>query len=752
MKTFKPLIQPDLLPDAFDAAIFGEEPIVEIHQEPGLINITYTFPGFFVSDDAREVDGDEIPFTQLNIAAAGFLAESGKPLLPSFGRYVQIPPNHNYTLAVEKSGPVFFEDVLVLPAQERLTDSPDQEVAFEYDTDFYAGDLVYPAEMVQVQGPLFFDGYTALLLHVVPFQYNPAQRQLIGYGKVSVTIQLEPVADSDAPPTIYDADENLEAFGNLMLNPSRSVVEHLALETPLVPGMVTLFRGPEYLIIYHPGFVRAAQLLADWKNRRGLRTQIVSIDVVGNSVPQIKDYIRTRRQGLSQLRYVLLLGDVDMITSELVAGGPWGDNVTDYYYATPRDAANWQDLVMPWLAIGRIPVRTATEALAVARQIVKYEKQPPTAAAYYKQMVFAAYFQDNNFDGKADRAYLQTMEGIRKHMVAQGYNVDRVYVKTPGAPAPQFYIDGTPVPPDVVAAFVDPATATNRLVTASNQGKLVAGHRDHGDIDGWSHPSFKLPDLSGITSGIPTVFFSVNCLTGQFDLVAPTESFAEKMLRISGGAPSLIAATRVSHTWLNNDLIKALFDATWGGVLSTFPGTTASYPVRHNRLGDILNYAKYYLPISMSGSVDYVKDHFEIYHVVGDPTLELWRESPRRITLKSWFEKRYLHIQLNSVVKEGVLTIWYGDRLLRRLQPSATYVKLALPLEEILETPEGEPLKLRVCFWAPGYRIREVQPKLVVAPDALRVMDAPAGTVAKTNGDGNGHRVEKKKLQKLAGL
>jgi hypothetical protein len=100
MKTFKPLIQPDLLPDAFDAAIFGEEPIVEIHQEPGLINITYTFPGFFVSDDAREVDGDEIPFTQLNIAAAGFLAESGKPLLPSFGRYVQIPPNHNYTLAV----------------------------------------------------------------------------------------------------------------------------------------------------------------------------------------------------------------------------------------------------------------------------------------------------------------------------------------------------------------------------------------------------------------------------------------------------------------------------------------------------------------------------------------------------------------------------------------------------------------------------------------------------------------------------
>jgi hypothetical protein len=29
----------------------------------------------------------------------------------------------------------------------------------------------------------------------------------------------------------------------------------------------------------------------------------------------------------------------------------------------------------------------------------------------------------------------------------------------------------------------------------------------------------------------------------------------------AGTAPSLIAATRLSHTWLNNDLIKALYDA-----------------------------------------------------------------------------------------------------------------------------------------------------------------------------------------------
>ncbi len=706
MREFKSL-KPDVLPEAFDAVIHGEDPIVEVEEKEGRIVVSYTFPGFYLSDDSRDVEGEEVSFTQINIAATGFLAESGKPLLPSFGRYVQIPFDCDYKVTVEKGEPVQFDDVLVLPAQEHLADSPDQEHVFEYDRDLYAEDVLYPEEIVQVGGPSIIDDYAALLIHVVPFQYNPAKRKLMGYGNVTVTIDVRPKeAPSDQPAG--DPDLNREAYGNFFLNPGRGVAERLGIRPPGRPAPFYRLVGPEFLIIYHETFQGAAEKLARWKKRRGLRTRTVSIGRVGNSVEQIKTYIRNRRRGFFRLRYVLLFGDVGMIKSEPVTGGPWGGNVTDYYYSTPSDPSGPTDLVMPWLSIGRIPVRTAAEGMAVVDQIISYERSPPTDPDYYERMAFAAYFQDTDWtspvpDGRANRAYMKTMEGIREHMVTLGFDVERIYVSETSDV--QFYIDGTPVPPDVVASIVDSTTATNRIINATTNGQLVAGHRDHGLPEGWDEPPFDKGHLDSVTGKMPTMFYSINCLTGQFDLGTPTESFAEKILRMEGAAPSLVAATRVSHTWLNDDLMKGLFDAMWGGVLPTFPGATASYPVRHNRLGDVLNYGKAYLRIAMSGSGEYIKDHFEIYHVVGDPTLEMWRARPRRATIRAWVKGRFLHIQLYRALKDSVLTIWYGEKMLRRLEPSSTYMKMALPWG--LAGP-----RLSVCFWAPGYRFREVKPKM----------------------------------------
>jgi hypothetical protein len=289
-------------------------------------------------------------------------------------------------------------------------------------------------------------------------------------------------------------------------------------------------------------------------------------------------------------------------------------------------------------------------------------------------------------------------------MITIGYNVGRIYVSTAGAPTPQLYIDDTPVPADVIASISDPVDATSNMISATTEGQLMAAHRDHGDTGGWSHPSFNSAHLDKITGKTPTMFYSVNCLTGQFDLTAPIrESFAEKILRMKGAAPSLIAATRVSHTWLNNDLMKGLFDAMWGGVLPTFPSGIASYPIRRNRLGDILNYGKVYLTVALSGSSEYIKDQFEIYHIVGDPTLEIWRTKPLRARISAWVRGRYLYIRLYRVIKDSVLTLWSEEKMFRRLEPSSTFIKITLPWSVDLQ-------KLFICYWAPGYRFRLIRP------------------------------------------
>jgi hypothetical protein len=703
-------LNPTGLPDSFDTEKHGEEPIIKVQESKGRVVISYVFPGFYLSDDNRDVGGEKTPFKQVNIAKTGFLAESGKPLLPSFGRYIQIPFNCDYKLTTEKSEPVQFDEVLVLPAQEKLTDDEEQEHEFEYDQEFYAKDQFYPSDLVEVTGPFQIDGYNSLLIHVRPCQYNPAKKKLLGFGNITVAIDVSPKeGESDEYPLI-DPELNREAYGNLFLNPRRRVEERLEVEPHRVTIPV-LPRGPEFLIIYHDIFKSAALKLAEWKNKRGLHTEAVSIKTVGNTVGKIKAYIRNRRKLiLSRLRYVLLFGDVDMITPETVTDSPWGANITDYYYSTKTDPTGPANYLMPWLSTGRIPVRTAKEGMGVVDQIIRYEKNPPCDPEYYRRMAFAAYFQG---DGTATRGYMKAMEDIRQHMISLGLDVERIYVSQTSNV--QFYIDGTPVPAEVKASIVDGSTATDMLISSTSEGQLITGHRDHGGQNGWSHPSFNTDHLKAIVSEYPTLFYSINCLTGKFDLTAPTESFAEMILRMKGGAPSLIAATRVSHTWLNNDLMKALFDAMWGGVLPCFPGSTASYQIKNNRLGDILNYAKSYLPIKMSGSADFVKDHYEIYHVIGDPTIELWKALPITIGIEAKISAQYLSIRLSACPRGAVITVWHKDKMLKRIEPSSTHIKISLRgieisrflLPSVPERISGRE-QISVCFWAPGHRFRQV--------------------------------------------
>ena len=698
MRKFKSL-NPERLPEGFDAEIHGKEPIVKLEESKERIVVSYTFPGFYLSDDSRDVEGKKVSYKQVNIAAVGFLAESGKPLLPSFGRYVQIPFNCDYKFTVKTGKPVQFDDVLVLPAQEKLTDNPEEEHIFEYDKEIYAKEVLYPKEIVEIRGPFNIDEYCSLLIHVRPLQYNPAKRKLIGYGNIAVNIDVSPrKSESDEYPPI-DPELNREAYGNLFLNPRRRVEGRLEID----PGRIRIPyipRGPEFLIIYYDTFKDAAKKLAKWKNMRGVRTEIVSIATVGNTNSKIKTYIRNRRRFIfSRLRYVLLFGDEDMITSETV-----GSNITDYYYSTEKDPANSTDLVLPWLSIGRIPVRTSEEGIDVVDQIIRYEKNPPCDPEYYQRMTSAAYFQDHNMDGKADRAYMKTMEGIRKHMITLGFDVERIYVSD--NPNPQEYIDGTPVPADVKDSIVDSGTATRMLISTTAEGQLITGYRDHGSPNGWVHPSFGKDHLEAITSEYPAIFYSVNCQTGRFDLTAPRrESFAEMILRMKGGAPSLIAATRNSGTWRNDSLVKALFDATWAGVLPTFPGSTASYPVKHNRLGDILNYAKSYLPVAHSGAAG-IKDHFEIYHVIGDPTIELWKANPIIIDIRAELRGSYLDIMLSACPKGSVITTWYKDKMFKRIEPSSTHVRISTRPIRPLPFPMRQ--LVYVYFWAPGHRFRQV--------------------------------------------
>lgn len=701
-------LSPSGLPEEFDMELHSVKPIVSVEEKENRIEINYIFSGFTMGDADQQMDNQSHPFKEIGIAGAGFVSESGKPLLPSFGRFVQIPPGCNFEISVKKGKSVQFDDVLVTPAQEEATDQDGAVDRFEYDAEAYQEDSLYPTDMVNVSGPQNLDDYKVLLIHVRPLQYNPAKRLLIGHSNIKVTITLSVKEghqqDADEYPLI-DPAVNREGFGNLVLNPNRRIAERVPV-TNIKKPIVLKPRGPEFLIIYDNKLKNAAEQLADWKNRRGLITEIVSIDTIGNTVVKIKDYVRGRRKSfLARLRYVLLLGDVAAIAAEECAG-----TTSDHYYFTPKDPDNANDCVLPWISGGRIPVNSLDEAKGVVQQIIRYERTPPSDPNYYRRMTFAAYFQDDSpQDGRADRAYMKTMESIREHMTSIGFAVERVYVSN--NPNPQHYKDGTAVPAEVRTAIMNGSDATDMLISETSEGQLLIGHRDHGGETGWAHPAFRKDHLPSILSSSPSIFYSINCLTGRFDST-PSDSFAEAMLKLNGGAPSLIAATELSGTWRNDSLMKAMFDAMWPGVISTFPGTTASYAIKHNRLGDILNYAKSYLLVA-HGVNSGVKAHFEMYHVVGDPTLQLWATEPTPIKLNAGIHRNVLKIQVTPTPADGVLTIWHLGKLVKRMVVSSTHI--SIPVGDLVLKPSPLPALrrfLEICVSAPNHRYTQTRVNL----------------------------------------
>lgn len=722
MRTFVSL---DLegLPATYDAETLGAVPIVEVKESDRRIDISYRFPGFFRVDREHELKGGKRHFDALDIAGVGSLVNSGKPELPSFGRYVQIPADCGYKMTFKTPRkPAKIEGVVIAPAQEKMTDGVGKH-ELEFDEALYASDKLYPKDMISVTGPLLIDGYNALLVHVCPFQYKPKSQQLLAYPRVDVAITLTPGASKTKTE---GSAESREAFGNLFLNPGRDIGRRVNLPIgPLLPLLI----GPELLIVYATPFADAAKRLAAWKNHRGLITEILEFkdDISTPAKAQaalaaLKTSIRNRRSSpRSGLRYVLLMGDVDDIpTQESTLG-----NSTDYYCSTQTDYVPGQTIPVPWLALGRIPMRTAAEALSVVDQIVAYEKTPPTDPAYYHRFVCAGYFQTSlNSAGQAvdGRDYVFTVETIRAFLTAQGFDAERVYTcdRTITPQHPLIYKNGTPVPADVVAAIMNAPGATQRLLDTFTEGHLLIGHRDHGDVDGWYMPPLKLADLDRITGTMPSIVYSVNCLTGTFNQTTTNECFAEKLLRLPGTAPTLIASTELSNTWLNNAMILGLYDAMYGGLVPTFPGSTVSYPIRFNRFGDILNYARSYVRLVFASQGNEVLANHEMYHVLGDPSLEVWGAEPKPLRVTTKASSLAIQVELSVAAPNCVVTVWMGDQLLKRLTPTSQRFSIPLPP---LPNPVPHPMPFRpfvsICAWAPGYHFTQVNvpiPQIVRPP------------------------------------
>ena len=518
---------------------------------------------------------------------------------------------------------------------------------FLKDASAYAGDTRFPRSIGRITPIGTTRDLQIAVLECACGQYNPATRVLQLFEEMEVDIRFrggDGTFLDDAAMNPFES--GTAAYRRQVLNRG-ALSDHVSYE----PRRRRRCAGEELLILTHPNYRAAADVLAEWRSDRGIPTNVFNVNDTTGSGPDTNEQIRAfihERYNLCAVRpsYVLLLGDVPEVPTwvQQRLGYPPGTTIaTDFPYATLGSDPEAHSL-LPDFAVGRIPVTSADEANAVVDKIMNYEAQPPSYSTAYHTVTVASFFQccrtDVAMPGVEDgRALILNAEFLRDALTGIGYDVQRIYDTNTAYsedppytadPTPRYFADSTPLPPDL-----DPDSGyawsgnTPDIVSAINDGRSFVFHIDHGYSGGWCDPPFDKADLASLTNTFPPVAFDMDCDSGDFEATC----FAEVALRQAGtGAIGVFGWTRMSNTGYYRSLLEGTLNALWP---SSFPDFGDSTPKR--RLGDLLSHSKIYMTQQMAGadpqSNTYLNavNHVRLYHLIGDPTLEPWTLHPFKL-------------------------------------------------------------------------------------------------------------------------
>ncbi|MDZ7743087.1 MAG: C25 family cysteine peptidase [Bacteroidota bacterium] len=164
---------------------------------------------------------------------------------------------------------------------------------------------------------------------------------------------------------------------------------------------------------------------------------------------------------------------------------------------------------------------------------------------------------------------------------------------------------------------------------AINSGAFLLQHRDHGYEDGWGEPDYNSGDISGLDNDDLTFVYSINCLTGKFNISG--QCFVEVFHRYPKGALGCIAPTEVSYSFVNDTYVWGSYDNLWPDFMPDYetpPEPRGLYPSFGNVAG------KYFLeqsnwPYNTSNK----EVTYYLFHHHGGSFSELYSEVPQNLTV-----------------------------------------------------------------------------------------------------------------------
>lgn len=555
----------------------------------------------------REVQTKLGTFSELSVPGYGYSPGVGDPKLPVLYRLIELPVNASVQIEITRQefreydlagcGVHFPVIPQQAPVSKEITD-PDS-IPFVKNDEVYLRDEFLGGPLVLVSPAGIMRAVRLACLQIAPVQYNPVTGKLRVYEVIEADIRF-PGGSEQA-----SLSQKQSLFSPFVEQAYNQVSNYKPLGDELITAAPVT-----YIIVSDPMFQTALRPFVHWKTRKGFKVveAYTSDPAVGTTTTSIKNYLLSfytnPPAGYSPQTFVLFVGDVAQIPA---FPGTAGSHPTDLYFC------EYTGDKIPECYYGRFSASNLSHLQPQIDKTLEYEQYLFPVDSFLGEAVMVA---------GADATY-GTLHGNGQINYGTTY-----YFNTAHNILSHTYLQ--PEPPG--------ANYSGQIQQNVSDGVAYANYTAHCSEQGWADPSFLISNIPSLQNAHKYCLMVGNCcLSNRFSV----NCFGEAQLRAADkGALGYIGGT--NNTYWDEDY--------WWGV--GFKAVNTNPPYNPNHLGAYdVTFHDHGEPVEewfvtqgqmvvggnlavqeSSTSSNSKTYYWEIYHLMGDPSLMVYFSVPPALT------------------------------------------------------------------------------------------------------------------------
>jgi len=570
------------------------------------------------------------------------LSELGKPMLPTQNIRIALPEN----MAVESVNIVEFDQIEIQGNYNIIHSQPPSKVSQEIekikvdrDAGIYDSSDLYPTDIVSIIRQSDLMGQSWIELQISPIQYNPFEQKLF----LNTNIELEIVGNDgyicgDYLPKVFSEDKIVsyeKMVENMVVNPNqvqlRTENDYFTLNIPT--------GSYDYVIITQSSWVDDFQPLANWKTKKGVKTEIVTLNEIynnfgysGSNQDKIQDFFQEAHSDWGTT-FFLLGGDTNIVPHEEIHYYLEFSDGWEHIYA-PADTyyADYDRDFTVEVNVGRAVARTDSDVATFIDKVLTYEITPPTTN-YAKKASMFGFDLDSWTDGE------DVKDIIDDDYIPSSWSMSNVYDSHSGDHETN------------VKNYVNAGQHLINHIDHCSASSMGVGSVNHGDY-------LSKTEVSNFNNGDhQSILYTTGCWPAAFDYTA---CIAESWVRDdNGGCVAFVGNSRYGvYNPGNLNSLSNKFDRYFFRSI---------FEQGHYILGEAFSDHKNDVGVSS----DHYKFIFDELNLLGDPELPLWMDNPISLDVTHSSEIPIggglvtVHVEEvgGGAVQGAKICLWKGDEI-----------------------------------------------------------------------------------------